>query len=205
MTIFIRWRTLVMLGLIGMCLAFVWFSMSNSYFDLSARSQPESGQETGGESAGGSEAGEETAATLQNTPLLGEDFVDAALAGIIAQNDKNGSEFFSEYRLQRDRIRSQQIDLLREIVNNPNSVAETRKEAQEKLIVITQNLEREMELENLIVAKGFPDAIVLIQPEAVTIIVQGQTLTQEQLAKITDVTVRTLKIEPENIVIVPKP
>jgi stage III sporulation protein AH len=142
---------------------------------------------------------------VKDGSILGEEFTGSALADMIAQNEKNGSEFYSEYRMQRDRIRSQQIDLLREIVNNPNSAQETRQDAQQKLIAITQNLEREMELENLIIAKGFEDAVVLIQPSAVTVIVQGRTLPQDQIAKITDLAVRSLKVRAEDIVIIPKP
>jgi len=205
MTLFIRRRTMVTIGLLGMCAAFIWFSTSDSSYDSRTRARQGEKQELTEKTANSSRDHDKAAvsgATGSKNPGLG--ISGSALAELLAQNGKNGSEFYSEYRLQRDRIRSQQIDLLREIVNNPNSGPETRRDAQQKLIVIAQNLEKEMELENLIIAKGFKDAIIFIQPSAVTIIVQGRSLAQEQLAKITDLAVRSLKVRPEDIVIVPK-
>ncbi|MDW7674946.1 MAG: SpoIIIAH-like family protein, partial [Bacillota bacterium] len=75
------------------------------------------------------------------------------------------SSYFMEYKLERDRIRSRQIDILREIVNNPNSISENRMEAQQRLFRISDNVEKELELESLLAAKGLEHTAVLIQAE----------------------------------------
>lgn len=113
-------------------------------------------------------------------------------------------EFFIEYRLERDRIRSQQIDLLREIVNNPNSPETTRQEAQRRLLTISQALDTEMKIENLIKAENFKDVAVFIQDKSATVIVQTPTITSLDRKHLTDITVRLTGLSPENVVIIPK-
>ncbi len=113
------------------------------------------------------------------------------------------SNYFVEYKLERDRIRSRQIEILREIVNNPNSVSENRMEAQQRLFLVSDNMEKELELENLLTAKGFSQTAVLIQPSVVTIVVGKTNLNHEEIARIADVAVKTTNFDLENIVIVP--
>ncbi len=113
-------------------------------------------------------------------------------------------EFFVEYRLERDRIRSQQIDLLREIVNNQNSSEETRKEANRRLLAISQAIDTEMKLENLIRAENFKDAVAFVQEKSATIIVQTPVLTPLDKNKLTEIAVRVTGLQQENIVVIPK-
>ncbi|MTI79973.1 MAG: SpoIIIAH-like family protein [Firmicutes bacterium] len=121
------------------------------------------------------------------------------------QEEQDKDSFFIEYRLERERTRGQQVEWLREIINNPNAEGETRKKAQEKLYVITQNIGKEMEMESLIRAKGFKDAVVLLQDKVATVVVQVDNLTTEQAAKIADLVSRNTGIPMSNIVIIPKP
>ena len=114
------------------------------------------------------------------------------------------SEFFVEYRLERDRTRSQQIDLLREIVDNQHSPEETRKEAQRRMLAISQAIETEMKLENLIRAEDFKDAVVFIQEKSVTIIVQTPALTALDKKSLAETAVRVTGLNVENIIIIPK-
>ncbi len=114
-------------------------------------------------------------------------------------------EFFVECRFARDRIRSQQIELYQEVASNPASSAEVRDRAQRELMKLTENMGKETELEKLIVARGFKDAVVLIQPKSATVIVQTRSLSPSEVNKITDLVARTTEIDSENITIIPKP
>jgi stage III sporulation protein AH len=127
----------------------------------------------------------------------------------LAQNPieppKDNAEFFIEYRLERERTRGQQVEWLREITNNPNADAETRKKAQEQLYNLSQNVGKEMETENLIRAKGFNDAVVLLQHDkAVTVVVRVKELTPDDAAKIAELVARNTGVTPNNIIIIPK-
>lgn len=114
------------------------------------------------------------------------------------------NEFFVQYRLERDRSRSQQIDLFREIVNNQNSPEETRKEAQRRLLFITQAMDIEMKLENLIKAENFKDAVVFVQEKNVTVIVETPVLTPLDKDRLIGVAVRATGFSRDNVAIIAK-
>lgn len=114
------------------------------------------------------------------------------------------NEYYVEYRLERERARSQQIDLLREIVNNQSSPEETKNEAQRRLLAMTQAMDMEMKLENLIRAENFKDAVAFIQEKTVTVIVQIPVLTDTDKTKITQMTARITGLNPQNVSIITK-
>ncbi len=120
-------------------------------------------------------------------------------------NEENSGAFFVEYRLERDRTRSQQIDLLREIVNNGHSSEEIRKEAQTRLLGISQAIDTEMKLENLIRAEDFKEAVVFVEGKSVTIIVQSPILTQPDREKLTAIAAKVTGLNSENIAVYAKP
>ncbi len=117
---------------------------------------------------------------------------------------EDGSDFFVEYRLERERTRGQRVEWLREVINNVNSAGETRQKAQEHLMTISSIMEKEVELENLMKAKGYKDAAVLVDDRAVTVIVNTKTLPVGDAAQITDLVSRGTGVEAKNIVIIPR-
>jgi len=114
-------------------------------------------------------------------------------------------DFFIDYRLDRDRVRSQQIEQLRELMNNPKADEATRSEAGQRWLKMTDEMGREVELEGLIRSKGFEDAVVLLRDNAAVVIVKAKELTQVEVARIADLTAKVGGVKPENISIVPKP
>lgn len=115
-----------------------------------------------------------------------------------------GAAFFIEYRLERDRQRSQQIALLKQIIDNPNSGGEGKQEAQKRLVELTQQMDLEMQLEKLIVAKGYKDAVVFIQPNAVNVIVMADKFGDEDANKIGDLVSRSTGRPREQITMINK-
>ncbi|WP_227765988.1 SpoIIIAH-like family protein [Zhaonella formicivorans] len=119
-------------------------------------------------------------------------------------DDLTGEEFFVEYRLERDRTRSRQIELLQSIVDNPNSAQTQRQEAQKKILTITTTLEQEIKLENLIKAKGYQEAVLFIQPTSVIVIVQASNFGPNDATKIADLVSKTTGHDMEQITVIPK-
>ena len=121
------------------------------------------------------------------------------------EKNKKTSEFFVEYRLQREKMRGQRVEILREIINNQASSADTRQKAQDQLLVISSNINKETEVENLIRAKGFKDCVVFLQNQAVTVIVQAEKVSPDEATKISDLVSRSTGISLQNVVTIPKP
>lgn len=114
------------------------------------------------------------------------------------------AEFFVDCRLARDRIRSQRIEVLKEIAANPTSDSENRSRAQQELMSIMDQAVKETELEQMVVAEGFKDAVVMIQEKSATVIVQGRSLTSADKEKIRDIVARVVSIEPGNVLVMAK-
>lgn len=133
-------------------------------------------------------------ATKVTTPPADQMLTDPSAEEIFNEaNSKaeGGTSFFIEYRLERDRQRSQQIALLKQIIDNPNSDTEGRQEAQKRLVELTQQMDLELQLEKLIVAKGYKDAALFIHPNAVNVIIMADSFNDQDANKIGDLVSRS--------------
>jgi stage III sporulation protein AH len=115
-----------------------------------------------------------------------------------------GSTFFRDYRFEREQDRNKEINVINSIVENPKSDPEMIKEAQAQLLELTSSIESELVIENLIKAKGFNDAVVIIHKDNVNVIVDKPELVPEEVAMILDIVKRESGKETENIKIIPK-
>ncbi|MCW2277329.1 SpoIIIAH-like family protein [Heliophilum fasciatum] len=132
----------------------------------------------------------------------------AMLPGVLPGDSGNGQAgtsgagkagFFVDYRLARERTRSQQIELLREMVNNKQASAETREEAGRKLLELTSRMNREMEAEKLLLAQGYADAMVVMQAEGVSAVVAGRHVDREEQKKLAEMVGKATGIKAEAV------
>ncbi len=114
------------------------------------------------------------------------------------------SDFFAEYRLERDKVRSERTDLLREVLRGAKT-DEARQKAQDAVLKLALEKQREAEMENLIKARGFADALVFIRDDSVSAVVKTQMLSREDVVQVADVIARVSGVRPEDIVISSKP
>lgn len=85
--------------------------------------------------------------------------------------------FFSEYRMERERTRDAQIELLREMINNPNVDKKSRETASSRLVEISETIEREVKAETMIKARGYEDCVIMIQSALTTVVIPSKTNT----------------------------
>ncbi|MBE3581350.1 MAG: SpoIIIAH-like family protein [Thermoanaerobacteraceae bacterium] len=157
-------------------------------------------QQAAEESAAGAAASAGSSSTSEDWNIKAEEILEDAAN----KAGKGDAAFFVEYRLERDRRRSQQIELLKQIVDNPNATGEGKQEAQKRLVDLTQQMDLELQLEKLIVAKGYQEAAVFIQPNAVNVIVMADQFTAEDAYKIGDLVSRSTGRPREQITIIPR-
>lgn len=140
----------------------------------------------------------------QNTENTGEGSI-----AIVEENkeealESSSSAFFYEYRIERDKNRSQEREMWEDIINNQNTDQTFKNLAQQELVKIVSLTEKEMIIENLIISRGFNDALVFMTDDSVTVIVDTKELTQAQVAQIQDIVVSKTKVSPSNIKIMKK-
>jgi len=113
-------------------------------------------------------------------------------------------DFFTEYRLERDKIRSERCDLLRDSIKNAKN-DDTRTHAQDTVLKIIMEKQKEAEMENLIRAKGFADALVFIRDNSVSAVVKATSLSREEVIQVAEVISRISGVKVEDISISGKP
>lgn len=131
-------------------------------------------------------------------------------AAVVEENDNEAIEtaaaasFFSEYRLEREKNRSKEVEMWQDIINSEKAEENFKSMAQQELVKIVALTEKEMIIENLIVARGFDDALVFLTDDSATAIVGAKELTPANVAQIQDIIVRKTKLDAKNIKIMKK-
>ncbi len=131
-------------------------------------------------------------------------------ATVVEENENDAIEtaaaasFFSEYRLEREKNRSKEVEMWQDIINSEKAEENFKSMAQQELVKIVALTEKEMIIENLIVARGFNDALVFLTDDSATAIVGAKELTPANVAQIQDIIVRKTKLDAKNIKIMKK-
>lgn len=118
---------------------------------------------------------------------------------------EDGSDFFTECRLSRDQKCSKRMELLEQISENPASSSQVRSQAQQELMQLSERASRESELEKMVIARGYKEAVVLLQPKSVTIILQASSLPPYEVEQLTELVAGETGIDPSKVYIIPKP
>ncbi|WP_378955571.1 SpoIIIAH-like family protein [Pelosinus sp. sgz500959] len=113
-------------------------------------------------------------------------------------------DFFTEYRLEREKIRSERSDLLRDSIKNAKN-DEARIHAQDIVLKMMTEKQKEAEMESLIRGKGFADSLVFIRENSVSAIIKATSLSREEVVQVADLINRVSGVKLENISISAKP
>lgn len=108
---------------------------------------------------------------------------------------------FAEYRIERERVRSRQLELFENIVADTSFSEEKRQDAHNQLLGLIALMAKETEIENLLKANGYIDAVALVDNDSATVVVPV-TLTREEAIRIGEIINRITKVKLERITIV---
>ncbi|MEW5922034.1 MAG: SpoIIIAH-like family protein [Bacillota bacterium] len=110
--------------------------------------------------------------------------------------------FFVEYRLERDRVRGQELEMLNDIINNTHAGAETRREAEIQVLKLVELMEKELIIENMLKAQGYKDAIFFGGRDGVTVMVHTEHLTEEEFWRIADMVAAVAGFSREKVQVI---
>lgn len=117
---------------------------------------------------------------------------------------KIANDFFVQARMDREQVRSKSNESLKAITEDINASEEIKAEAHQKMIMLTENSEKEMRIETLINKMGFEDTFILFADDGtVDIVVKTPSLSASQTAQITDIVIRQGNADVEDICIKP--
>ncbi|MGI6731263.1 MAG: SpoIIIAH-like family protein [Anaerovoracaceae bacterium] len=101
----------------------------------------------------------------------------------------NADTYFEEKRATINMDRNQVISMLTDVIAETKDGPEKNNATQQKLKII-EYMEKERTIENLIENKGFPETLVLMTDNSITVTVNKQEITQSDVAKICDIVMR---------------
>lgn len=148
--------------------------------------------------------------TLESQGENGEDVAEASLNEDGEPIDSesvgeavltNASITLSQAKLNREQTRSKAKEMILEIINSESLSEDAKKDAVNKMISMTEQMEKETAAETQLAAKGFQDAIVSISEGSVDVTISKDSLTDTQRTQIEDIIMRKTGCELENIVI----
>ncbi|HCF51290.1 MAG TPA: hypothetical protein DER60_13475 [Syntrophomonas sp.] len=124
--------------------------------------------------------------------------------GIQAETTTNvvSGGFFNEYRLNRDRLRSKQVEMLQDVIKNSGSDAKTRDAAGMRLVDITAAMEKELKAENLIKAEGYQECVIMVQADSTTIVLQSPTMQPQQVKRVKELVGQAVNSSPDKLSLV---
>lgn len=111
--------------------------------------------------------------------------------------------FFSSQKLYREQNRSKMKAEYKEIIENPNLSEDSQQEALACMLELTANIEKENATELLLEAKGYDGAVVSILDGKADVVINAESITDQQLAIIEDVVKSKADIVAEYITIFP--
>lgn len=110
--------------------------------------------------------------------------------------------FFNEYRLNRDRMRSKQVEMLQNVISNSGSDAKTRDAAGMRLVDITTAMEKELKAENLLKAEGYQECVIMVQADSTTIVLQSPSMQPQQVKRVKELVGQAVNSSPDKLSLV---
>ncbi len=121
----------------------------------------------------------------------------------IANADINAADYYEVFRADRETERKEEVDWLDAIILNEDTDAETLADAQQQKLVIVDSMEKERNIENLIKAKGFDDAAVMVTEDSVNVVIKAEQIDAKQAAQILDIVYSETEMDAQNVKIYP--
>ena len=109
---------------------------------------------------------------------------------------------FAAARLDKENARSKSLEILNQSAANESFDDETRKAAQDRILKMADDVQKEATIENIAKAKGFEELAVYIDGESVDILVRKADLSENDVNKLKDIAAEQLNTGAKNIKIV---
>lgn len=127
-------------------------------------------------------------------------------AGDVGDTSSTTSDdYFATAQVNRKRARDESMAVLQSVIDNPDATEEVKNEALAEMNAIADEIEKEANIEALLLSGGFEDCVAVMNGNQINVIVKSEgELQTAQIAKINTVVYEQTGIEPINVVIVHK-
>lgn len=134
----------------------------------------------------------------------GESGIAGAHEVLSAENTDSAESYFAMTEISRQRNRDEAMEVLQTIVDNEASAEADRTEALNSINAIAENIQREGNIESLVVSKGFEDCVAVISDGTATVVVKSDGLLENEITQIREIVYTEAGILPQDLKIIEK-
>ena len=120
------------------------------------------------------------------------------------QEETEPESYFASAVIDRERARGEALEVLLSITEDAAASEEAKTEAYTQMERIANETSWEIDIENLVKAKGFEECVAIINEETANIVVSSEGLTPGEVAQIKEIVYLEASIQPKDIKIIEK-
>jgi len=113
-------------------------------------------------------------------------------------------EYFSAMALSRQQSRDEAIEVLKAVAESETAVDEMKEQAIDDITEIARYIEKEANIETMVMAKGFAQCLAIIDSGRATVIVESNGLLPNEVAQISEIVYTQSGILPSELTIIEK-
>lgn len=129
---------------------------------------------------------------------------DPHLPGPATREPEAVSDFFADYRMEREQNRSALRETLREVMDQAAIDPEARKKASLQYIRVGEIAAMENQAESMLRAKGFTEVVVFLTDGAAQVVLQAHDLTQQQYLQVIDLVSSVTSVKASAVQVIPR-
>lgn len=112
--------------------------------------------------------------------------------------------YFSATLVSRQRARDEALEVLQSVVDNVDASEAMKTEALAGISAIAEEIQKEANIESLILAKGFEKCVAVLNGDTASIVVSADDLQVAQIAQINAIVYEQAGIAPSGVTIIKK-
>ena len=117
---------------------------------------------------------------------------------------ETGAGFFASAVIDRERARGEALEVLMNITEDEGAGEEAKSRAFTQMERIANETSWEIDIENLVKAKGFQECVAVINEDSASIVVSSDGLTPAEIAQIKEIVYLEAQIVPGDVKIIEK-
>ena len=123
---------------------------------------------------------------------------------VLNNSEELSLNYFAQAVLDRQKARDEALEVLQIVVDNQEALAESKDTALQQMSQIADDMQKESNIESLIVSKGFEECVAVISEGKCNVVVKSDGLLANQISQIKEIVYEQAAITPVNVKIIGK-
>ena len=116
----------------------------------------------------------------------------------------NEINYFDQAVMDRQKARDEALEVLQIVIDNEDALASSKDSALQQMSKIAEDMQKESNIESLVVSKGFEECVAVISEGKCNVIVKTEGLQANQISQIKEIVYEQAAINPIDIKIIEK-